>query len=89
MKKYGQKCLKFNKNFNSEFKMLKKIKFKKCEENHTKEHHDQPAKTNIKRKPQNQPKEKGCIIYRGTKTRMIADLLIRNNASHKTIVQHL
>lgn len=69
MKKYGQKCLKFNKNFNSKFKKLKNIKLKKCEENHTKEHHDQAAKTNIKRKSSKQPKEKGCIIHRGTKTR--------------------
>lgn len=51
MKKYSQKCLKFNKNLNSKFKKLKNIKFKKPEENHTKEHHDQAAKTNIKRKP--------------------------------------
>ena len=42
---HGQKCLKFHKNYilsNQEAQRIpRNVKYKKCEENRTKEHHDQ------------------------------------------------
>lgn len=54
-------------------KSSRNIEKKKCKEKHTKAHYKPFLKTNDKKKIENSAREKGYIIYTGTKVRMETD----------------